>query len=46
MKERIAELPTLRFPNFNQLFVVECDASKLVIGAMLSLFALDLVVFQ
>lgn len=36
LKRRIAEMPTLRFPNFNQLFVVECDASKLAIGAILS----------
>lgn len=36
LKKRNVELPTLRFPNFNQLFMVECDASKLAIGAVLS----------
>ena len=34
LKKRIEELPTLRFPNFNQLFMVECDASKLDIGVV------------
>lgn len=36
LKKMIATLPTLRFPNFNRLFFVECDASKLAIGAVLS----------
>lgn len=36
LNKRIKKFPTLRFPDFNQLFVVECDASKLAIGAVLS----------
>ena len=36
LKTKIAELPTLRLPDFNQLFTVECDASQRAIGAFLS----------
>lgn len=36
LKKKIEEIPTLIFPNFNQLFFVECDASKLAIGEVLS----------
>lgn len=34
LKQKVAEIPNLRFPDFNKLFTVECDASKLAIGAI------------
>ena len=35
LKKIIVELPTLKFPNFSQIFLVECDTSKLSIGVVL-----------
>ena len=36
LKARISSLPILRFPYFNKLFVVECDATNLAIEVVLS----------
>lgn len=36
LKTKIVELPTLRLPDFNQLFTIECDASQRAIGVVLS----------
>lgn len=36
LKQKVAEIIYLRLPDFNHLFTMECDASKLAIGAILS----------
>ena len=36
LKKKITERPILRFPDFNKLFQVHCDASGMAIGAVLS----------
>ena len=36
LKQRIAQAPILRFPDFNKIFTVECDASTKAIGGVLS----------
>ena len=36
LKEALTNAPTLRFPNFTQRFVIECDASRTGIGAILT----------
>ena len=36
LKNKVAELSILAFPNFNKAFQVECDASGNAIGAVLS----------
>ena len=36
LKQKVAELPILAFPDFNKVFQVECDASGNAIGAILN----------
>ena len=36
LKGRVAQYPILAFPTFNKLFIVEMDARKLAIGAILN----------
>ena len=36
LKQKVVELPVLDFPNFYEVFQVECDASGNAIGAILS----------
>ena len=36
LKKNLGALPILRLPNFHKTFIVECDASNLAIGAILS----------
>ena len=36
LKHRIAQAPILRFPDFNKIFTVECDANTKAIGGVLS----------
>ena len=35
LKQKVVELPILAFPNFNNIFQVECDISGSVIGSVL-----------
>ena len=36
MKKEVATQPTLVFPSFEKPFVLECDASNIVVGVVLS----------
>ena len=36
LKKRVTEAPILTLPNFDKLFTVECDASRVAIGGVLS----------
>jgi hypothetical protein len=35
LQRTLTTMPVLKLPDFNQSFVIECDASKVVIGAVL-----------
>lgn len=36
LKKKVAEQPILAFPTFNKIFTIECDASNLTTGAIIS----------